>query len=78
MINGPRSAADFRLIDYLVRAGNDSKTILNLFKNDVWRSEIISLAGQFHCAQCNQKISLHECMNCGQTIHERNDLHERR
>lgn len=71
MFKGPRVSADFKLVERLVRSGIDEHSIQRMFlQSNEWRSEVETLAGRLHCSHCNQFISLHECLNCGQTINE--------
>ena len=64
----PRTQADFRFIEHLVRNGHPNPTIERLFNGEIeWRSGVVSLAGELHCADCFLPITLHECVHCGQT-----------
>ena len=65
----PRTLRDFQIIDLLVERGwSDSK--VDRFLQSDWRSEVKTLAGKLHCAECLQPISIHRCLECGQTLQE--------
>ena len=63
-----KTPKDFALADCLVWAGLGDERILTILKK--WRSEVTTLAGSLHCAQCLQPITINVCTECGQTIHE--------
>ena len=71
MIKGPRTLADFRLLERLARSGYTTVAIQNLYqRKKEWRSEVTTLPGKLHCAHCFRIISINECLTCGQTFHE--------
>ncbi len=67
----PRTKSDFTLIEHLARAGHSDLTISKLFNlHHEWRSQVVSVNGDLHCASCYLPIGLRECLECGQTISE--------
>jgi hypothetical protein len=68
-IHLPRTARDFRQIETLIYLGYSNSQIKDFQRDYIWLSDVNQGDGYLSCTLCFQKISVTECLNCGQTLH---------
>lgn len=63
----PRTPADYRYLDGLIHVGVAVNSAFGKMANENWRSEVITVEGNPHCACCLNPITNNVCFECRQT-----------
>ena len=68
----PRTEKEYAILNRWILEGLSDEQISKKLTGKNWRSEVVTLAGKLHCAECRQPITITVCIECGQTKNERN------
>ena len=67
---GPRTMREFREMERLAAFGFSDVEVIKRMREPQRHSDLIYFRGNRYCVCCAQIITINECLNCGQTIHE--------